>query len=67
MKRFNLLEEHIEQVRLEMYRAYQDNPHGKEVLELSQRLDGLLNELDRRRSPVKKERNEKPKAKLAFK
>ncbi|MFG6117716.1 Spo0E family sporulation regulatory protein-aspartic acid phosphatase [Thalassobacillus sp. B23F22_16] len=67
MKRFNLLEEHIEQVRLEMYRAYQDNPHGKEVLELSQRLDRLLNELDRRRSPVKKERNEKPKAKLAFK
>ncbi|WP_268235664.1 aspartyl-phosphate phosphatase Spo0E family protein [Halobacillus andaensis] len=41
------LEERIEQLRLEMYKAFLENPQDPQVVEISQSLDELLNEYNR--------------------
>ncbi|WP_412767978.1 Spo0E family sporulation regulatory protein-aspartic acid phosphatase [Halobacillus yeomjeoni] len=42
------LQEKIEKTRQCMYRLYSENPSNPRVIEVSQSLDDLLNELDRK-------------------
>ena len=46
MDRRERLEIQIEQLRVKMYRAYEQNAGYKKILEMSQQLDQLLNELE---------------------
>ncbi len=39
------LEEQIEVLRLKMYRMYEENPNDEQLLDVSQELDQLLNQL----------------------
>ncbi|WP_093211794.1 aspartyl-phosphate phosphatase Spo0E family protein [Sediminibacillus albus] len=41
----NDLERDIEELRLSMYKAYQKEPDGPEVLKISQALDEMLNKV----------------------
>ncbi|MFC7062351.1 Spo0E family sporulation regulatory protein-aspartic acid phosphatase [Halobacillus seohaensis] len=50
----NDLKEKIEQTRQKMYRAYKNNPNDPQVLIISQTLDMLLNELERKKGNSKK-------------
>ncbi|WP_081704649.1 aspartyl-phosphate phosphatase Spo0E family protein [Sediminibacillus sp. JSM 1682029] len=43
------LEEKIEALRVKMYEAYNKNPSGQEVLQISQTLDKAINQLEQQK------------------
>ncbi|WP_153463277.1 aspartyl-phosphate phosphatase Spo0E family protein [Sediminibacillus terrae] len=43
------LEEKIEALRVKMYEAYNNNPSGQEVLQISQTLDKAINQLEQQK------------------
>ncbi|MBM7551863.1 aspartyl-phosphate phosphatase Spo0E family protein [Thalassobacillus pellis] len=53
MNEINDLKEKIEAMRLKMYRIYAKNPLDNELLEVSQALDDLLNQLEMLLKPKK--------------
>ncbi|WP_110943410.1 aspartyl-phosphate phosphatase Spo0E family protein [Virgibacillus senegalensis] len=43
------LEDKIEALRIKMYEAYNENPTGREVLQISQTLDKVINQLEQKK------------------
>ncbi|SEA54673.1 Spo0E like sporulation regulatory protein [Thalassobacillus cyri] len=55
------LEDKVEQLRNKMYTLYLDDPLNPQVVEVSQSLDSLLNELDFRKNKSKPKQQIVPK------